>query len=174
MSADNFQRALALVLKSEGGFVNNAHDPGGATNQGVTQRVYDAFRRRNGLPILSVRNISPADVSTIYRSQYWDAVQGDNLPTPFDYLAFDEAVNSGPVQSIKDLQACLGVAADGHLGMVTLGALNAVTDRAGLVRKVCARRMSFLRRLKQWIYFGKGWTNRVNAVQANAMAMVAA
>lgn len=169
---DNFQRSLSLVLKSEGGFVDNAHDPGGATNYGITQRVYDAFQRAHGAMLLSVRLIVADTVSRIYRAQYWDAIQGDKLPVPFDYLSFDEAVNSGPVQSIKDLQVCLGVAVDGHLGMVTLGALAGVSDRAGLVRKVCARRMSFLRRLKNWIYFGKGWTNRVNAVQANALAMM--
>ncbi|RVB39026.1 hypothetical protein EN902_14635, partial [Mesorhizobium sp. M7A.F.Ca.CA.001.16.1.1] len=38
----NFARALALVLKSEGGWSDNPADPGGATMKGVTLA---SFRR---------------------------------------------------------------------------------------------------------------------------------
>ena len=46
----NFQKALKLVLAHEGGWSDHPEDPGGATNFGVTQRVYDAFRRNRGNP----------------------------------------------------------------------------------------------------------------------------
>jgi len=38
---DNFERSLALVLQHEGGYVNHPSDPGGRTNLGVTQRVWE-------------------------------------------------------------------------------------------------------------------------------------
>ena len=37
---DNFGKCIALVLQHEGGFVNNPKDPGGATNLGVTKKVW--------------------------------------------------------------------------------------------------------------------------------------
>ncbi len=39
----NFKECLALVLKSEGGYVNNPQDPGGMTNLGVTKRVWEEY-----------------------------------------------------------------------------------------------------------------------------------
>ena len=38
-----FEDALKFVLKWEGGFTNHPKDPGGATNKGITQKVYDAW-----------------------------------------------------------------------------------------------------------------------------------
>ena len=171
----SFQRALSLVLADEGGWSNNPNDPGGATMQGITQRVYDAFRRADpgtARPA-SVRYISTADVTAIYRVQYWDAVRGDSVPAGLDYCLFDEAVNAGPVASIKDLQTALGVKADGQFGMVTMGALLAVNDRAGLIKRICALRLNWLHRLRTWRFFGKGWAARVARVQAAALKMVA-
>lgn len=50
-----YRRALDLVLKHEGGYVDQPRDPGGATNRGNTQAVYDAFRRTAGQPPKPVR-----------------------------------------------------------------------------------------------------------------------
>jgi lysozyme family protein len=173
MSADNFERALALVLKSEGGFVNSPKDPGGATNFGVTQAVYDGYRTRLQKSRQSVRSIVMAEVTAIYRAQYWDAIRGDELPGGIDYMVFDAAVNSGPVQAVKWLQRALPASpVDGHVGLITLGAVAGLSDRPALVRRLCARRLTFLHRLKQWIAFGRGWSNRVASVQAAALAMV--
>lgn len=166
----NFSTALALVLQSEGGYVNNPHDPGGATNKGITQRVYDAYRKFLGQPIGSVKFIGGEEVSSIYRRQYWDAVRGGDLPAGVDYAVFDEAVNSGPVKAITDLQRALGVAADGQLGLVTLTALRSAGGRT-VINKVCDLRLGFLRKLTTWRYFGAGWTNRVAAVRAAALRM---
>ena len=40
---DAFTAALKETLKHEGGYVNHPDDPGGRTNLGVTQRVWEAW-----------------------------------------------------------------------------------------------------------------------------------
>lgn len=167
---NNFAPSLALVLQSEGGFVNNPHDPGGATNFGVTQRVFDAYRRYMNQPTTSVKFITQAEVSSIYRRQYWDAIRGDDLPPGMDYAVFDEAVNSGPVKAIGDLQKAVGVKADGQFGMVTLMAVRNSSPKA-TIGILCDLRLGFLRRLTRWKYFGEGWSNRVASVRAAALRM---
>lgn len=162
--AMTFSIILPWTLTLEGGFVNDPHDPGGATNWGVTQRVYDGWRQRTGQPLRSVKLITEAEVEVIYRLQYWNVVQGDRLPAGLDYAVFDYAVNSGPGKAAKDLQRELGVAVDGVIGQITLAAAKAV-EAAGkipdLIKRLCARRMSFLRSLSTFKRFGRGWTRRV-------------
>lgn len=170
MVASHFDKALARVLAHEGGFVHHAKDPGGATNQGITQRIYDAYRRGRKTRSRTVRLLLPAERDAIYRRQYWDAVNGDILPKGADYVVFDGAVNSGPKQAIKWLQRALGAAyrgkIDGVIGLATLAALDDVDDWAALIDRICDRRMIFLRSLKHWRTFGKGWTRRVDNVRA--------
>ena len=166
MTATGFARALPRVLVHEGGFVNDPHDPGGATNKGVTYRVYDAYRTRKGLPTRDVREISGEEVSDIYRKQYWDAVKGDELPPGLDYVLFDGAVNSGPSQSVKWLQRALGsVVVDGQMGQATLAAVCDFGSIPVLIDKVCDRRLAFLQALRTWSRFGKGWSSRVAGVR---------
>jgi lysozyme family protein len=176
MAAANFAASLELVLKHEGGWANDPYDPGGATMKGVIQRVYDAYRKRNGLARQSVRHISNAELHEIYKEQYWDAIKGDALPRGVDYCVYDGAVNSGPVQSIKWLQRALGSAykgkIDGHIGGLTMGALDDTKDKAALIKAICAKRMSFLQALKHWWRFGKGWSRRVEEVRRDALRML--
>ena len=101
----NFDKSLALVLVHEGGYVNHPKDPGGATNRGVTQAVYDAYRKTRGKAGQSVKFITDEEVNAIYKFQYWDRVQGDLLPAGLDYAVFDFAVNSGVGRASKYLQA---------------------------------------------------------------------
>lgn len=164
---ENFTKALAIELKYEGGFSNHKRDPGGVTLEGVIQRVYDAYRRRKGLPI---RPLTPqmrgsaqwiAERNDIYRAQYWNAIRGDELPAGVDLVVFDGAINSGPYQSIKWLQRALGVEADGHLGEGTLAALMLNDDHDKLIADILSRRLGMLQQLSTWSDFGKGWSARV-------------
>lgn len=166
----NLEQALRLVLAHEGGYVNHPQDPGGATNKGVTQRVYDAYRQRKGLGAQSVRGITADEVADIYKRQYWDAVKGDDLPAGLDYAVFDYAVNSGPRRAIQDLQRELGVKPDGIIGQLTLAAVSA-QDVYGLIDRLCSRRLRFLRGLKHYKTFGRGWERRVAEVAEAAVAM---
>jgi len=168
-----FDRALAKVLVHEGGYVNHPKDPGGETNRGVTRRVYDEYRRTLKLPVQSVKYITNAEVQSIYRMRYWALIKGDSLPPGISYVVFDGAVNSGVSQSAKWLQRALGIKADGVIGPGTLDALRGVNDHDDLIAKIIARRMAFLKALKTWKTFGKGWTSRVNGVLAVGQAWAA-
>lgn len=166
----NFQRSLSLVLKWEGGFVNHPKDPGGATNKGITLATFRRYVKRNGT-VDDLKRITDAQVSTVYRKQYWDAVKGDDLPSGVDYAVFDFAVHSGPARAAKYLQAAVGVDQDGKIGPVTIAAARGM-NAVDLVAAICAKRMAFLKRLNTWPTFGKGWTNRVNDVVREAAKMV--
>ena len=166
MTASGFARSLSPVLAYEGGKVDDPNDPGGRTNQGVIQRVYDGYRVSVGKPKQDVYQMTDGERDDIYRKQYWDAVRGDALPAGVDFVVFDGAVNSGPGQSIKWLQRALGVNADGVIGMVTMNALASVTNHDALVDRIIDRREAFLRALKTFKIYGKGWLARTAKVRA--------
>ena len=174
MAKHNYSTALKLVLAHEGGYVNHPKDPGGATMKGVTQKVYDGYRKLKGLPKRSVREIEQAELAEIYEKNYWDAVSGNLLPAGVDYAVFDYAVNSGPSRATKDLQRTVNawtnkvpglepIGVDSDFGPATLeGVIKCANfDEVGFIESLCDRRMSFMRSLKTFPTFGKGWTRRV-------------
>lgn len=170
----NFDAALKAVLIYEGGKVNDPLDPGGKTNQGVTQRVYTAYLLRRNSPPRDVYTMTATERDDIYRRQYWNAIRGDDLPSGVDLAVFDEAVNSGVKRATMDLQKVLGVLVDGSIGEVTLRALES-RDPEQVVLEVCAARLAFLHRLgRLWQRFGKGWSRRVLSVRDKGVALARA
>lgn len=172
MAKDNFPQALRLVLADEGGVSDNKHDRGGLTNKGITQATYDAWRELHGRPTRSVRAIEHAEVDAIYREQFANKILFDKLPLGLDYALFDFAVNSGVSRAVRFLQRILKVRTDGSLGARTLAAL-AEADIERVITSLCEERLRFLKRLKTWKHFGKGWEKRVNRAEKNALAMIA-
>lgn len=168
---NGFNAAYERVRVYEGGNSDDKRDPGGRTSRGVTQRVYDAWRTRKGLVLRDVYKATNAEIKTIYRDQYWNAVRGEELPAGVDLVLFDGAINSGPMQSIKWLQRALGVGADGVIGQITLEAVEANMDNDLLIAEIGARRMGFLRKLRTFKDFGRGWTARVSNVTAAGQAV---
>jgi lysozyme family protein len=163
----NYQTVQPWVLAYEGGYVNHPKDPGGATMEGVTQRTYDADRRRRGLGTRSVRQMEAWERDAIYKVQYWDAVRGDDLPSGIDAAVYDYAVNSGPGRAARELQAVLGVTQDGVIGVMTLDAAHAGNPQA-TIKELCERRLAFMKRARHpetkkllWPTFKVGWTRRV-------------
>jgi len=168
---DNFEQCLALVLKEEGGYVDNPKDPGGRTNLGVTQKVWESWV---GNPVTEsdMRALGPQDVSPLYKSNYWDKIGGDSLPLGVDYATFDMAVNSGVVRAAKTLQSVLGVTpVDGQVGPATLRACEEANARE-VATRICEARLAFLQSLPTYATFGKGWSRRVSDVERLAFNMV--
>jgi len=176
---NNFEKSLALVLKSEGGFTSDVRDNGnklpdgraGSTNLGVTQVNWEAFV---GHPVTwaDMKALTPTTVAPFYKRKYWDLVRGDELPTPLDYILFDFAVNAGPGTAIKILQRAVGTTPDGALGPITLGVVKAIPVKL-LIERYSDEKEKFYKGLKQFPIFGKGWLSRVEHVEVNAKTMLA-
>jgi len=166
---DNYSTCLAHVLKHEGGFVNHPSDPGGATNKGVTKKVWEEWV---GHPVTidDMKALTIEDVQPLYKKNYWDRVRGDDLPAGVDYAVFDVAVNSGVVRAAKFLQTVLGLNQDGIIGPVTLAAV-AIAPPRDLVTNICDKRLAFMQSLPTWSTFGKGWQRRVDNVEKTAFEM---
>jgi lysozyme family protein len=164
----NFASSLAAVLVHEGGYVNDPDDPGGATNKGVTQAVYDAYRVRNKLARQSVKGITSDEIGAIYRTEYWNRIKGDDLPAGVDYAVFDFAVNSGVGRASRFLQAVVGVEQDGAIGPRTIAA---ITSPARTVDALSDKRLAFLRQLPTFGHFGNGWSARVADVRIKGREM---
>lgn len=173
MAKQSFQRALKVTLAWEGGYSNHKDDPGGATQKGVTQKVYDAWRKGKGQKTRSVKQLEQAELEAIYRLQYWDAISGDKLPLGLDLAVFDYAVNSGPSRAARSLQQVLGERTDAHIGVSTIGKAEAMAaaDEEKLIADYCAARLAFCQKLSTWSTFGKGWARRINGVRDSAIAL---
>ena len=164
---NNALRAIALILKHEGGFVNHPNDPGGATNMGVTLETFRRYIQPGGT-VSDLRNLTREQAIICFKRHYWDKVNADLLPVGVDYAVGDYAVNSGWSRAAKHLQACVGVTVDGLVGPRTIEAVNK-RHPADVVNDLCDRRMAFLRGLSTWSHFGKGWTRRVSEVRSVAL-----
>ena len=168
---ENFDSALKMILKSEGGFVNHKLDPGGMTNLGVTKKVWEEWVGKV-VGEKEMRALTPATVAPMYKKKYWDAVKADELPTGLDYLMFDFAINAGPGRAIKTMQKAIGTNPDGAIGPKTMAALKAA-DQADLIAKFSMEKELFYKSLPTFATFGKGWMRRVAEAQSHAVTMLA-
>jgi len=163
----NFTEALKHVLKHEGGFVNHPKDPAGITNLGVTIAVWEEWVGRESSE-KEMRSLTPEMVAPLYKQKYWDRVKADDLPSGVNYAVFDAGVNSGTGRAAKWLQEAVGAVPDGVIGEKTLAKVKA-HDADALVNAYCDNRLNFLKSLKTFDTFGKGWTRRVEEVRQVAL-----
>ena len=154
----NFETAFDLLITHEGGFSNHPDDPGGATMYGVTEVVARAEGYTGPM-----RELTLDFAKQVYRKRYWDACRCDQMPDVLRYPLFDAAVNSGPSQAIKWLQAAVGVKADGAIGPVTQQAVNMAAPQPTR-QKMIGNRLRFMTQLSNWPSFSKGWARRIAAI----------
>lgn len=119
---DRFRRAVEVVLKHEGGYVNDPSDPGGETRWGISKRSY---------PDLDIASLTREEAIAIYKRDWWDRygygrIKGADVAAKL----MDMAVNMGPGTAHRLLQQALvwighPVRIDGIIGPETIGATNA-------------------------------------------------
>lgn len=165
-----FDEAIKIILKHEGGYVNHPSDPGGMTNLGVTKRVYEKWVGHK-VDESTMRNLTYKDVAPIYKKRYWDKSKCDQMPSGVDLCLFDSAVNSGPRRAARWLQEAVGATADGIIGPKTLAAV-AAAEPSVLINDYLDIRLRFLQSLRNWKVFGRGWERRVKETRKLALDVV--
>src|SRR5260221_6470360 len=162
-----YSEAMAKVLDDEGGYSNDAGDPGGPTNYGIT--IEDArMYWKHDASASDVRHMPQSVALDIYRKHYAAPVHYDELPPGLDYSVFDYGINSGISRAAKILQRLVGAGVDGRIGPQTLHQVYQVQDLSALIDKIWSERLAFLQSLRTWHIFGKGWGTRVRTGRALA------
>jgi hypothetical protein len=153
-TSPNFEKAFAFVIKWEGSaYEDVSGDPGGPTKYGIDSKDH---------PSVDIRGLTLENAKQIYLTDYWQASNCDNLPSPVAETHFNFAVNVGREQSIKFMQRALGIVDDGQFGVAT-GAALAVAVPGTVALGMVDQADFFYRGLAAAHGMGKflaGWLNR--------------
>lgn len=167
--SEDYQKALRQILKYEGGYVNDPDDPGGATNMGITQKVYDAYRKSKGLANAPVKGISKEEVSAIYEERYWKASRAAYLKWPLSLAVFDTAVNFGVGRSNQFVAQALGLEGTTKWNPKASELIHTADPKA-VALKIVELRIAFrharVAKAPSQKKFLKGWLNRDNDLKA--------
>jgi len=152
-----------ILRMLEGGYVDDKLDSGGATNAGVTLRVFQEFFGKDKTKE-DLKHITTEQYNIVVK-KYWDRWKADlinnqsiaNILVDFEY-------NSGGL-GIKIPQQILGVVGDGIVGEKTIEAINSANQEEFFNKIVEARKkfyMDIVKRRPNQSKFLVGWLNRVN------------
>lgn len=137
----SFDKSISILLRLEGGEVNDAADRGGHTNFGITEAV----ARRHGYKG-SMSELPLSLSKQIYKRDYWDVNRLDQVALIDEHIAdevFEAGVNCGPRTAAMWLQRAINCAnidrrsrtlltaeitVDGIIGPKTLASLKAVCN----------------------------------------------
>lgn len=165
-----------MIFRYEGGYGWDRADPGGPTKYGITcfdlaEYLHEPMNSMSAwAPRVKAMTLQTAD--EIYRRKYATACRFDDLNSGPDCAVFDFGVNSGPSRAVKFSQKIVGTVQDGILGPITLQAINSMSASA-FVNKLCDARLAFLRSLRTWGRFGRGWSARVADLRRYSVALAA-
>lgn len=164
----DLQKSMDIMMKLEGGKSDLKSDRGGRTNLGVTQREFDKFREKQGLPKKDVFNITKQEAQQIYKVGYWDIIKGDELPLNVAHAMFSYALTDGPQDSVRFVQRLLGVEVTGFMGPKTKQAIwNACKNGdKKLTERILNKQIARYENDEQE-QFQKGWVNRVKKLRQN-------
>lgn len=164
----DFEKAIPIILKHEGGFVDHPADPGGATNRGIIFSLFKQYAKALGLlpTIDALKSLTEDQAKFIYREHFWDRMQGDLFnDQQVANIVFDAYVNCGK-RGLELIQKEVGVWCDGSIGPQSLEAINAANPHLLFDGFKDARKDYYIRlaeRKPALKVFLKGWLNRVEA-----------
>jgi len=173
MAKGNLPACFAAVFGHEGGYTKDSRDPGNWTGGKVGSGTLKGTKygvAAASYPNLDIVNLTLDKAHNIYQANYWIPVRGDDLMAGVDLSVFDYAINSGPSRAAKDVQRVVKAKVDGRIGPETLKCIIMFGGKE-TIQALCATRLSFMRSLKIWETFKRGWSRRVAEVEAKSVAM---
>ncbi len=166
----SFDLFLPMLLRIEGGYVDDPTDPGGETNKGITMATFrQCSHELLGLDPTSanLKALADAQAGIIYRALYWNKMNGDNFNSQhLANMTCDFYVNAGTNATILLQRTLNGMGAhvveDGSIGPASIQAMNGL-DPTEIYRRYKQGRIKFYQGLGQrFPQFLQGWLNRVN------------
>lgn len=116
----DFSIALKPVLEWEGEYSNDPADRGGETYRGISRKNFPSWKgwqviiaakkQAAGEPVSVLNEILrkneelQQDVEKFYRTNFWTILRLDDFPQIIANEVFEQAINMGPYQAIKNLQ----------------------------------------------------------------------
>ncbi len=167
----NFDQFLPLLLRFEGGYVDNPTDPGGETNKGVTMAAFQhcAHELLGIVPTSdNLRALTDVQAGIIYRALYWNKIRGDEFALQeLANIVCDFYVNAGAHATLLLQRVINGMGAqvveDGVIGPAAIQALNTLPQN-DVYRRYKQGRIAYYHGLSQrFPQFARGWLNRVNS-----------
>lgn len=151
---ETYKEAIAKVFKDEGGYTHDAADPGGPTNWGIT--IKDArMYWKEGATAEDVRAMPKSVAEDIYSKRYATPLKYNDLPAGVDYVMLDYGINSGISRARK----------------VYSNVVQETLDPKQIINKIYDERENFLRNLKTFPTFGKGWIRRTTEGRKLALSL---
>lgn len=167
-----FYATIPIILHYEGGYVNDKFDRGGETNMGITQKFLDTYKKKAGVNVDNVKNLTKSDAVKLYKAE-WDSrgfglLDNENVMK----LTYDFSVNSGPGTAIRSLQKVLNkkgynLKEDGYIGDKTNQAVNSVDEKwlkTELQKSRAEHCDGIVDRNPEQKRFINGWFNRINDI----------
>lgn len=158
-----FEQAFERLIGHEGKFTDDPNDRGnwttGIIGKGILKGTKYGISAMT-YPDLDIKNITLDQAKTIYRRDWWDKLNADNLDTAIVFQVWDFAINAGMGTAKRKLQKSVGMAEDGIIGPLTLKAIQKA-DLNDLLLKFNAERLNHYTSLSTWPRYGRTWTRRV-------------
>jgi len=167
----SFDVFLPILLRFEGGYVDDPTDPGGETNKGITMATFrQCSHALLGIDPTSqnLQALTDAQAGIVYRALYWQKMSGDDFQLQdLADIVCDFYVNAGTNATLLLQRILNGMGShlveDGAIGPASIQALNSV-DQVAVYRQYKQGRINYYQTLGQkFPQFLEGWLNRVNA-----------
>jgi len=152
-----FDQFIEVILKHEGGYVNDPDDLGGETKYGITKRRYPDMN----IKVLTKEKAKQIYYDDFYMKMHLQYIKDDSLALHL----LDMGVNAGKRTAVKLLQVLLkDCVVDGQIGPVTGRKASSADVLVDLVDAYKAKRIEYYYKvslLRNNQKFLKGWINRV-------------
>ena len=133
---ENFDKIMVFVFQHEGWKSDDPDDAGGRTVWGINEKAHPA---EVAAMWDMTKEASQEYAKPIYRKEYWDKIDGDNLSAKTDVLLFDTAVNMGVTFALKlkgyDVNTAIIERIKRYTEIAAVG--NNIKFLRGWIRRVC-------------------------------------
>lgn len=133
---------VLMVLKTEGGYVNNPSDKGGPTNYGVTIDTLASYRKSQ-VTAADIQALTLTEAAALYLNKFVIVPNFDQLvDIKLRAAMVDFGVLFGPIRAIQALQMLMKVNVDGLLGPQSLATANTILDTRPIINQLSVIRVN--------------------------------